>query len=161
VNVGALHAQDAPHFSSKRDLWLTVVIWGACGMSVAAGLAVLAEGAPLMRLGFVLLVCVGSPAFMLWVLYRTGYTFEGEKLVIRSGPFVFRVPLAEVESVTPSRNPLSSPACSLDRLHVRYQSSRRGVLVSPADKPGFLHELVVRCPHLTLLGDRVERREAS
>jgi hypothetical protein len=71
------------------------------------------------------------------------------------------VPIAEIESVKPSRNPLSSPACSLDRLHVRYHSSKRGVLVSPADKPGFLHELVSRGPHPRLGGDRIERREAS
>jgi hypothetical protein len=159
--VDALHARDVRSFPSKRDLWLTAVIWGASGLSLAAGIAVLAEGAPPLLLTFVLLVCVGTPAFMLHVLYTTGYAFDGQELRIRSGPFSFRVPLAEIESVKPSRNPLSSPACSLDRLHVRYRGSKRGVLVSPADKPGFLHELVTRCPHLRLVGDRVERREAS
>ena len=114
-----------------------------------------------IALALLLVVCIGTPVFMLHVLYTTGYTFDGKELRIRSGPFSFRVPLAEIESVTPSRNPLSSPACSLDRLHVRYRSSKRGVLVSPADKPGFLHELVSRCPNLRLVGDRVEQREAS
>ena len=70
------------------------------------------------------------------------------------------VPLGEIESVTPSRNPLSSPACSLDRLHVRYRGSKRGVLISPDDKAGFLHELVMRCPDLRLSGGRVERQDA-
>ncbi len=50
----------------------------------------------------------------------------------------------EIESVIPSRNLLSSPACSLDRLHVRYPSSRRGVLISPEDESGFLSGLVLR-----------------
>ena len=160
MNGDALHDRDARHFPSKRDLWLTAVIWGASAVSVAAGIAVLVEGAPPLLLVFVLLVCAGTPVFMLHVLYTTGYTFDGRLLRIRSGPFAFSVPLAEIDSVTPSRNPLSSPACSLDRLHVRYRGSRRGVLVSPEDKAGFLHELVLRCPDLRLAGDRVERTEA-
>ena len=40
-----------------------------------------------------------------------------------------------------------------------YQGSKRGVLVSPADEAGFLHELVARSSHLALVGDRIERRQ--
>ena len=74
-------------------------------------------------------------------------------LDIRSGPFRFRVPLGEVISVEPSRNPLSSPACSLDRLLIRY--GRRQIMVSPKDRLAFLDALARRGSQLVRDGDRV------
>jgi len=87
---------------------------------------------------------------MLWVLYGTFYWFSEDRLVIRCGPFRFRVPLLEIDSVEPTRNPLSSPACSLDRLLLRY--GRKSIMISPADKTGFLAELQLRCPRVKRIG---------
>jgi hypothetical protein len=47
-------------------------------------------------------------------------------------------------------DPLSSPACSLDRLLLRYGSRR--IMISPADKIGFLAELQLRCPRVRQIG---------
>ncbi|MFQ5610075.1 MAG: PH domain-containing protein [Woeseiaceae bacterium] len=41
----------------------------------------------------------------------------------------------------PTRNPLSSPALSLDRLKITYGPKNRKVLVSPADKESFVQAL--------------------
>ena len=71
------------------------------------------------------------------------------------------VPLAEIDSVIPVHNTLSGPACSMDRLHIRYHHADRDLLVSPEDKPAFLRALIERCPHLMLAGDRVIRVPAS
>jgi hypothetical protein len=98
---------------------------------------------------------------MLWVLYGTKYTVTSDRLEARSGPFRFQVPLLEIDSVEPSRNPLSSPACSLDRLDIRYGRGRRHILVSPRDKVAFLRALLGACPHLELQGDRIIRKVAA
>jgi hypothetical protein len=100
-----------------------------------------------------------TAAFSFWVLYGTRYGFVGRALHVRSGPFRWRVPLASIDHVRPTRNPLSAPAPSLDRLEVRYKERRRYILISPADKGGFLRALVARAPHLRVEGDEAVRVE--
>ena len=136
-----------PIYPSKRDWWLTAIIWVGAAIMLAPALAFRWEArtVPGPLLLSLALPWAGT-AFVLWVLYGTSYEFSGEQLVIRCGPFRFRVPLAEIDSVEPTSNPLSSPACSLDRLLLRYGS--RQIMISPADKIGFLAELQLRCPRV-------------
>lgn len=136
-----------PIFESKRDGWIVALIWAGALMSAFA--AVDQIDSPMSVL------FAAAAGFMLWVLYGIRYTLTDEHLLVRCGPFRSRVPLAEIDSVTPSRNPLSSPAASLDRLLIRWASERRRILVSPADKAGFLRELDRRCPQLRLDGERL------
>jgi hypothetical protein len=103
----------------------------------------------------VLLIFVA--AFILWTLYGTRYTLTESTLIVQSGPFRWLIDLEAITEVFPTRNPLSSPACSLDRLHIRYGKSRLGMMISPQDKAGFLQDLVARSPGLKLNGDRVLR----
>lgn len=138
-----------PTFESKRDAWIVVLIWAGALMSAYAALDQIDSP--------VSVLFAAAAAFMLWVLYGIRYTLTDERLLVRCGPFRFRVPLAEIGSVTPSRNPLSSPAASLDRLLIKWDDERRRILVSPSDKAGFLRELERRCPQLRLDGDRLLR----
>lgn len=140
-------------FPSKRDSWLSVLLWVGAVASIAGGLSQLALAASILVRMLVLAMLLGTASLMLWVLYGTHYTFAEDELDIRSGPFRFRVPLAQVVSAEPSRNPLSSPACSLDRLLIRY--GRRRILVSPEDRREFLETLARRGSGLVRKGDRV------
>jgi hypothetical protein len=144
-------------YPSKRDWWVTALLWFAViGMlGASTGLLRSSEALPL-RLGvpaFSILVV----AFVLSVLYGTNYRLTFQTLIIRSGPFKWMIPLDSIDEVYPTRNPLSSPACSLDRLHVRHRRSRMGVMISPEDKTSFLYDLVSRAPGLEMEGDRVRR----
>ena len=148
-------------FESKRDAWITVLIWvGALGC-LFAGSAQLSSAASLpMRLA--MLVLFGSAAaFMLWVFHDIRYTLTDEDLLIRCGPLRYRVPLARIDSVTPSRNPLSSPAASLDRLLIKWNDGRKRVLISPSLKADFLRELNGVCPQLKPDGDALVRAAAE
>lgn len=140
-------------FSSKRDAWLSAVIWiGALACLGAAALIIwYGTGGRLDAIPAVLLAA--TAALLLWVLYGTRYTFSGGVLEARCGPFRFRVPLGDITSAEPSRDPLSGPACSLDRLLIRYGSRR--ILVSPSDRRGFLDALVRHGAGLVRDGDRV------
>jgi Bacterial PH domain len=143
----------ADYYVSKRDGWLVAVIWGATALGLAALLPALnaARSEPLARLGL-LAMCAGL-GIGPWVLYRTGYAFEHATLRISCGLFRWRVPFAEISRVEPSRNPLSSPACSLDRFVIQY--GKREIMISPADREGFLRRLAAVCPHLRLVGERL------
>lgn len=138
-------------FESKRDAWIVMLIWAGILMCVYAGLQ-FARVEPSPRSAFIVVVCGASAGFMLWVLYGISYTLTDEELLIRCGPFRFRVPLASIVSVQASRNPLSSPAASLDRLLIRYDTRRR-ILISPTPRSDFLRELGKRCPQLQLGSD--------
>ncbi len=130
-------------------------------MALYAATEQFSADAPLpLRAG--LLALLGSAAaFMIWVLYSTDYTLNQKELLIRCGPFRYRVRLGEIDSVTPSRNPLSSPACSLDRLLVTWSDGRKKILISPSRKSEFLQELNRRCEQLTRKGDGLVRNVAE
>jgi hypothetical protein len=139
-------------FPSKRDTWLVLITWAGAGVEIMVGIILWLTNVPPLVKVLGSLVCFAGAVFMVWVLYGTYYVIMPDILIIRCGPFRFRVPLAEIEAVTPTRNPLSSPACSLDRFLIQYRQSRRRIMVSPLDKPGFLQALAARCPHLAVSG---------
>jgi hypothetical protein len=144
-------------YPSKRDGWIVILLWaGVAVMLFAAGNLWRAPAPFAFRLLIsVLLIFVA--AFVLWTLYGTRYTLTENTLIVQSGPFRWVIDLEAITEVFPTRNPLSSPACSLDRLHIRYGKSRIGMMISPQDKAGFLRDLMVRSPGLKLNGDRVLR----
>lgn len=144
-------------FPSKRDAWLAGVLLAGLGISIVALAAALLAPEPAPGLGWVIGILTAATLFVVWTWVTTHYTLISGELLIRSGPFHWRVPLAEIQEVTPTRNPLSSPALSLDRLEVVYGKGRR-VLISPRDKDRFLRALVEQASHLELQGDRVVRR---
>jgi hypothetical protein len=153
--VGAAAAGlPAERFVSKRDAWLVAVLWGASlvDFGVAAWLGLGPRDAP----GFVAPLLVVAGLFQLHVLYTTDYTFDGDALRIRASLFRWRVPLAAIDSVEPTQSPLSSPACSLDRLRIAYGARR--IMISPLDRAGFLRALAQRAPQLEVIGEGARRR---
>ena len=144
---------------SKRDLWITAVISLTAIVLLVAPLKLIdSPVTPNVKYPLVL-ACLAIAVLCVWILFSTGYTLTSDKLIARCGPFTTVVPLDAIESISPSRSPVSSPACSLDRLHIRYSGSWSGLLVSPVDKRVFLEALVARCSNLTLKGDTVVQKE--
>ena len=123
-------------FKSKIDRWLlfllvAVMIFEIIVMSIAA-----TKAADPLEATFLILAALGIVALLGSMLLATHYTVDGGTLRIACGPFRWKVPIDAIEAVEPTRNPLSSPALSLDRLRIRY--GKRRIMVSPADKAGFL-----------------------
>jgi hypothetical protein len=143
-------------FPSKRDRWLVAVIWiselfGLAVCGVAAMAVPPGQTSSLLALAFASLFLGFGP----WVLYGTGYRMGAEELRIQAGPFRWRVPFAAIDRVEPSNNPLSSPACSLDRLLIVYGGKQ--IMVSPERRAEFLEQLALRCPWLRRQGERLAR----
>lgn len=140
-------------FSTKVDTWLALVLVAALlvgSISTAAGMQAArttAEAAAV--LGMTLL----APLIVGVLSVPTRYELHREQLVIRSGILRYRYAYSDIRGVTPTHNPLSAPAWSLDRL--RIDLPKRYALVSPADKSGFLLALSQRAPHLRFAGDRL------
>lgn len=134
----------AKRFRSKVDSWiLALMIVAIVFQVVAVGAAAMQAGDPLATTGLLLLV-IGVSGLLIWLLVGTHYTVERGYIRIASGPFRWKVPIDDITSVNATRNPLSSPALSLDRIMIHY-GKRRRIMISPADREGFLeaigHEL--------------------
>lgn len=123
-----------PRFQSAVDYWLALVL---AGTPIAIVVACLAERTywPILLAPFTLIVVV-----------PTRYELRADLLYIRCGFIVFpKIRYDEIVEVVSTRNPLSSPALSLDRLAIRTTSG--GVMISPAPRQEFLQELAARAPH--------------
>lgn len=105
------------------------------------------------------LTSTAAAAVLLGFAHPVYYMITDFELVVRSGFLQYRVPLASIVEVRPTRNPLSSPAWSLDRLRVEYRkgTKTRYLLISPEDKTAFLRELASSDAGLEVHGDRVIR----
>jgi len=146
-------------FRSKVDLWLGLVLAMAVVVEFGVGSLFLAKP-PVSRGAGVLIAagCYALAGFLAWIALGTRYEIGDGELLAVSGPFRFRVPLDGIRAVRPTHNPLSAPACSLDRLHIDYDDvsgRRRWLLVSPKDKEGFLQALQVAVPGSQIEGDRL------
>jgi len=147
------------YFPSKRDWWIVALIWLGVMVSLVGGIMPLVvAGASWSEGLLVVSLLVGMDSLMLWVLYGTGYTITPDRLLIRCGPFTFPVIIHGIDSITPTRSPWSSPACSLDRLKIVYGLSHQSVMISPSDKSGFLSAIVQQCPSLIVLHNQVRKK---
>lgn len=135
---------DAVVFMSKVDTALILVFLGTLafvGFVVWRALLVVDDMTTRWLMAIVTIGCgIAALVIPVWIFIGTSYTFTGRDLVIRSGPARWEIPVASIESITPTRNLRSSPALSLDRLQLDYGDGQR-VLVSPRDKDAFLAEL--------------------
>jgi hypothetical protein len=147
-------------YNSKKDWWLFGLVWGLTAGLVAAGLFNLfapsgdpALGRELFRAG------LGAGLAVLLTTYPLDYEITGTELVTRCGFVRWRVPLAAIQEVRPTRSAASAPAWSLDRLRVEYLRGGRTrvLLVSPEDRRAFLRDLADAAPGLELRGERAVR----
>jgi hypothetical protein len=95
-------------------------------------------------------------ALVAWIYLGTRYELRSRDLEVRSGPFRWVVPYDSLVEVRPSRSVLSAPALSLSRLELRLGEGR-AILVSPADRMGFLRELAASAGLKPAGEDRLDR----
>ena len=121
-------------YRSKIDAWLLGVV--IAGLAVPLAMAARSPATTWLML-FLLLPVV---LLFAWLCLATRYTVQGDVLRVHAGLYTLRIPLGDITRVQPTRDPLASPALSLDRLEILYGKGKR-VLVSPKDKAGFLKDI--------------------
>ena len=129
---------------SKKDLWIVLLVAAAVLGPVIAGIARLTASRPATGEALILIAAgLGFGAVLLLLAAPTYYQITPGTLIIKSGVLRHRIPLASIEAIRPTRNPLSAPAWSLDRLRIDYRhgDGMRFALVSPQDKRGFMEEV--------------------
>lgn len=127
-------------FESKRDRWLTLILGFSAFIDVAAALFLITVDLAFLPKAITVAVLLASGILILWIMRGTRYVIDRDTLTAYCGPFRFRVPLAQIHRVEPTRSPLSSPALSLDRLKISYGDGKT-LLVSPMEKARFRNAL--------------------
>ena len=82
-------------------------------------------------------------ALTISIFFGTTYKINDKKeLLIKCG-FLYNstIDISKIKSIERTRNPISSPAPSLDRIELKY-GKWDSVIISPEDKVGFVNELV-------------------
>ena len=79
-------------------------------------------------------------AFITYMLLSNRYIIDGNTLIIKSGISTKKIEISSIHKIEKSRNIISSPASSLDRLEVSFGDGH-SILISPKDKAGFIDEL--------------------
>ncbi|SFE64826.1 PH domain-containing protein [Bacillus sp. OV194] len=135
-------------FKSKKDWWLSLIVWGAIIATMGTGVYVpISETARIPEFVLLLVATIGIPGFILWMWLTTCYVVDETHLVIRFGPFKQVISLDTVKSVKKTMNPISSPALSLKRLEIMYDKYDM-VLISPMDRNRFIEVLSQKCPNM-------------
>jgi membrane protein YdbS with pleckstrin-like domain len=147
-------------YYSKKDAWLVAVVLACILSPVFVGLFLLFATDGHWVAGATALYSVVIVLLVLLLTYPLYYEITPLGLTIRCGILVRKqIPIDSIREVFPTRNPLSAPAWSLDRLRVNYEINGEvgSELISPKDKPGFMQELVGLGAGLKLQGERVVR----
>lgn len=129
------------YFPSKKDKWLTIVIWG---------IALLGFLTPLIKAQLTAaLIMLLLGLFLLWFWFKTGYEIEGEKIKIHYGPIRQTIKINEIEVIIKSKAPLTAPALSMDRIQIR--CGKYDIFsISPVDQDQFIKAITEINPDISL-----------
>ncbi|RKG32330.1 hypothetical protein D7V21_11705 [Acinetobacter guerrae] len=129
-------------FRSKKDWWILGFIIAATGILLQMLWSMQLRGTleeyPEHGIVYALVIVM-----MWWPVVNTRYVVTQDYLIIHSMFLKWTILRNQIQNITPSNNPLSSPALSLDRLKIDYQKDgkNKSVLISPKDKQKFIKVL--------------------
>ena len=125
-------------YRSKIDWWLMLIVYGAFVYPIVDGIRM-----KHYELSFIFAGIVGLISFL---FYTTRYKIEGENVVI----WRTKIHIHSIRKVYKTRNPLSSPALSLDRIAIVYNKFDE-VLISPVERDDFIQELLKINPNIEVV----------
>ncbi len=143
------------YFPSKKDLWLTVIIWTIILVCIIPPilhidpigvfmLPTILDKEPIKSI-----LMVGCGLFLSWLCFGTGYKIQDSKIRIKSGPYRKTINIKEIRKIRQTKNPFTAPALSMDRIEI-YFGQFEMVTLSPKNKKEFIHLLLKENPHIQL-----------
>jgi hypothetical protein len=122
-------------YKSKVDWWLVLVILAVFGFPIVDGV--------LSKEYMLSVVFIGLILFFYILAITLKYKIEGEYLSI----WRTKIDIKTIRKVYATRNPLSSPALSINRIAIVYNKYDE-ILISPKDRADFISELLKVNPNI-------------
>ncbi|MBU3682217.1 MAG: hypothetical protein FGM16_09800 [Flavobacterium sp.] len=120
-------------YRSKIDWWLMFIVYVPFVFAIVEGIQ---KKEYLLSVVFVGIIIVIS-----YLFYSIQYRIEGENVFI----WRTKIEIKSIRKIYKTRNPLSSPALSINRIAIVYNKFDE-VLISPKDRAAFVQELVLVNP---------------
>ncbi|MDN3398593.1 PH domain-containing protein [Psychrobacter sp. APC 3426] len=138
-------------FTSKIDFWIAFMLWGGSFLMIAVPFWQWkkSENGSLANSIFLAFIFLPLIALMLMPFFGTKYTLSDDQILIDNGFSTQRIKLTDITYIAPTRNMISAPALSLDRLEIDYKNKK--VLISPKDKLLFYQEIRARNPNIVIV----------
>ncbi|MER2028829.1 MAG: PH domain-containing protein [Solibacillus sp.] len=129
-------------FKSKVDIWMAI-IFIFVPISMIYGVITEPSAVLLLVTAFIIvLLCI--------LFFGTKYVIEKEELIVYGGIYKKRIPIKQIRSLRPTRNPLSAPAMSIDRIEITFDPHIQVILVSPKERELFVKKLLEINPSITV-----------
>ncbi len=116
-------------YRSKIDWWLILLILGIFGYPIMEGILTNQYGLSITMISILII--------MFWMFSKIKYVIEGTMLKV----WWVKIDIHSIKRIYITNNPLSSPALSLDRIAIVYNTYDE-VLISPKLKKEFVEELL-------------------
>lgn len=127
--------------SSKVDNWFLLLVVAVAMFSLLAATLLSLRGLGLLGLVLLLLGAV----LPMWIVMSTRYHITEDDLLVRAGPFRWRLALSSIRKVEPCHNGVIAPALSRERIKITYQGNN-SLMLSPLDRYSFIMDLGVAEP---------------
>jgi hypothetical protein len=124
-------------FKSKMDWWLPTLMLIVLGFPIGMGII---EKEYLVSVLFAIIL-----AAVFIMFHYTVYRLQDGQLVVWST----KIDIRTIRKINKTRNPISSPALSLDRIEIIYNKFD-SILISPKDKQAFVEELLKINPDIVV-----------
>lgn len=137
-------------FPSKVDWWLPLLMAAAI-LGPLISIAMGARHTPFTgATPIILAISLVLPAGLLvWMFADTAYVIDGPDLRVHCGPIRVVVPIDSITRIERGSSIGSGLTLSLSRLAIHYGRFRE-VLISPADRRGFIAAIVARVPDVVV-----------
>ncbi|MGJ8676195.1 MAG: PH domain-containing protein [Akkermansiaceae bacterium] len=124
--------------SSKVDRWIVIVLAIALIVLIYPAIEIIGSNSPRNWVGinFYLIVTFLTIISVVLVGVPCKYTLAKKELLIQCGVIKYKVAYGDITEAKLSRNPLSAPAWSLDRIQIKTRKSM--YLISPKNRDHFL-----------------------
>ena len=152
----SIESSQAEVFKSKRDIKITVFVWGTSILLWFFSFSIIASKGPVNErlIGTSITFLIGLIAPWFW--FTTRYRVSTTSLHMQSGMLHKELKLSDIRRVT-YKGPGGGYnfAFSRDSLHIEVEGSDRGYRLSPLNRRGFLTALEKRCSHLKAEGENL------
>ena len=139
---------DAMEFSSKKDIWMGIIIWAVIGVFVWIFYESTFIEFDLVGI-IVMTIMIG---LLLSIWFWTRYKIEQGILKISYGPIKKSIAIEDIQSIRLTVNPFTAPALSMYRIEINYRKYKT-ISISPINQERFIKELQKLNPKIRMMSN--------
>ncbi|MBU5210338.1 PH domain-containing protein [Heyndrickxia oleronia] len=138
-------------YYSKKGPILSLIVWALVITLIGTMIFLLFHGLNDSDTLFEFIVIAIACVLIIWLWMNTYYEITNKGLLkVVTGPFHYTsIEIKGIKSITKTRNFISSPALSMDRIEIQY-NKWHSIIISPKDKNQFINQLMELNPDINV-----------